>query len=84
MIWNTHSSRCHQTLLQQVERDDNVRTLFEAIHDAFDFANDAEALGNIKPESIQAKILEDMLRRVSEFGKFIESYAEDVKVGTWS
>jgi hypothetical protein len=77
-------SRCRQTLLKQVERDDNVRTLLEAIRDAFEFSNDARALRDIQPESKQVKILEDMLRRVSEFCKFIESYAEDVKVGTWS
>jgi hypothetical protein len=73
-----------QTLLQQVKRDDNVRTLLEAIRDAFEFVEQADVLRNIKPESIQAKILEGMLRRVAEVSKFIESYAKDVQVGTWS
>jgi hypothetical protein len=68
-------------LPQQVERDDNVRTLLEAIRDAFEFSTEADALGNIKPESLRAKILEDMLLRVYEFGKFIKSYANDVQVG---
>jgi hypothetical protein len=73
-----------QTLLQQVQRDDNVRSLFEAICDAFAFAKDVDALRRIKPESVQAKILEDMLERVSEISKFIESYAKDVRVGMLS
>jgi hypothetical protein len=78
-----HSPR-RQTLLEQVKRDDNVRTLLEAIRDAFEFAKEADALRNIKPESMQAKIPGDMLERVSEFSKFIQSYAKDVRVGTAS
>jgi hypothetical protein len=72
--------RC-QTLLLQVQRDDNVRTLFQAIRDAFEFAEDADALRNIKPESKQARILEEMLQCVSEIGKFIELYAKHIGVG---
>jgi hypothetical protein len=74
------SPRC-QTLLQQVERDDNVRALFEAIRDAFEFTKDADALRSIKSESRQARILEEMLECVSEIGKFIELYAKHVQVG---
>jgi hypothetical protein len=73
-----------QTLLQQVQRDDNVRTLFEAICDAFEFTKDGDVLSKIQPESMQAKILEDMLERVTEIGKFIESYAKNVQVGAFS
>jgi uncharacterized protein Yka (UPF0111/DUF47 family) len=73
-------ARC-QTLLLQVQRDDNVRTLFQAIRDAFEFAEDADALRNIRPESRQARILEEMLQCVSEIGKFIELYAKHVGVG---
>jgi hypothetical protein len=69
-------------LLEQVKRDDNIRTLLEAIRDAFEFAKEVDALRKMKPESMQAKILGDMLERVSEFSKFIESYAKDVQVGT--
>jgi hypothetical protein len=78
--YRTFTSR-YKTLLRQVQRDDNVRILLEAIRDAFEFAKEADALRNVKPESMQAKILEDMLKRVSEFSKFIESYAKDVQVG---
>jgi hypothetical protein len=74
------SSRC-QPLLQQVKRDDNVRALFEAIRDAFEFAKDADALRRIKSESRQARILEEMLQCVFEIGKFIELYAKHVQVG---
>jgi hypothetical protein len=86
----SHSIPCspclHQALLQQVQRDDNVQTLLEAILDAFEFAEEADTLRDIRPESRQAKILEDMLRCVSECAEFISSYAEDIKVGmsSWS
>jgi hypothetical protein len=71
-------------LLKQVERDGNVETLLEAIRDAFEFAEEADALRNIKPESKQAAILEEMLECVTGCAKFIRSYAEDVQVGTLS
>jgi hypothetical protein len=81
-MWRIQSaSPRFQTLLQQVQRDANVRTLFEAIRDAFEFERDADALRNINPESRQARILEEMLQCVSEIGKFIELYARHVQVG---
>jgi hypothetical protein len=70
-----------QALLRQVQRDDNIQTLLEAIIDAFEFTEEAETLRDLKPKSRQAKILEDMLKCVSECAEFIGSYAEDVKVG---
>jgi hypothetical protein len=70
-----------QTLIQQVQRDDSVRILFEAIRDAFEFARDADALRKINPESRQARILEEMLQCVSKIGTFIELYAKHVQVG---
>jgi hypothetical protein len=73
-----------QALILQVQRDDNVRMLLEAIRDAFEFAKEADALRNLKPESMQAKILGDMLQCVFKCGEFIESYAKDVQVGTSS
>jgi hypothetical protein len=51
------------------------------IRDAFEFAKDAEALRGIKPESRQARILEEMLQCVFEIVKFIELYAKHVQVG---
>jgi hypothetical protein len=71
---------CCQTLLQQVQCDDNVQTLFQVIHDAFEFAEDADALRSIKPKSRQARILEEMLQCVSEIGKFIKLYVKHVGV----
>jgi hypothetical protein len=71
-----------QTLLRQVERDGNIQTLLKAIRDAFEFTEAADTLRDIKPESRQATILEDMLKCVSECAQFIRSYAEDVTVGT--
>jgi hypothetical protein len=72
----------HQTLIHQLERDKNVRTLLQAIQDAFDFTKKADFLKNMDPT--QAKILIDMLECVSDCAKFITSYAEDVQVGTLS
>jgi hypothetical protein len=68
-------------LLRQAQRDDNVRALFEAIRDAFEFSKDADVLRSIKPESRQARILEEMLQCVFEIGKFIELYAKHMQVG---
>jgi hypothetical protein len=72
-----------QILLQQVQRDENIEILLKAIGDAFEFAlaEEADTLKNIKPESKQAIILEEMLRCVSECAIFMKSYAEDVGVG---
>jgi hypothetical protein len=68
-------------LIEQVQRDGSVRTLFEAIRDAFEFAREADGLRKINPESRQAEILEEMPQCVSEIGKFIELYAKHVKAG---
>jgi hypothetical protein len=72
---------CCQTLLQQVQRDENIEILLETIHDVFEFAEEADMLRNIKPESKQSTILEEMLECVSECAIFIRSYAEDVQIG---
>ena len=86
-LWNIHClsfSPGIQTLLQQVGRDDNVRTLLEAIRDAFEFAKEAAILRNIQPSSMQLKILDEMLQCVYKSAEFIESYAKDVQLGTSS
>jgi hypothetical protein len=75
---------CRQTLLQQVPRDENIELLLRTIRDVFEFAEEADTLRNIKPESKQSTILEEMLECVSECSMFIRSYAEDVQVGTSS
>jgi hypothetical protein len=82
-IWRIHSPR-HQTLLQQVGRDDNVRTLLEAIRDTFEFAKEAAVLRNIQPGSMQVKVLDEMLQCVAKSAEFVESYAKDVQIGTSS
>ena len=66
-----------QTLLAQYQRDDNVQTLLEAMHDAFDFAHHEDTLKSIKPGSKQAKILTIMLQDVCNCSDFIQSYAKD-------
>src|SRR6266702_714023 len=69
---------CHvysgQTLIEQYQRDDNVLTLVEAMHDAFDFAQHEDTLKSIKPDSKQAEILTLMLQDVCSCSDFIQSY----------
>ncbi len=67
----------YQTLLEQCQRDDNVLSLLEAMHDAFDFAHHEDTLKSIKPDSKQAKILTLMLQDVCNCSDFIQSYAKD-------
>jgi hypothetical protein len=71
-------------LLNQFQRDENVRTLLEAIRDAFEFSKEADILRNIQPASKQAKILDEMLQCVTRSAEFIVSYTKDVQVGTSS
>ncbi len=66
-----------QTLLEQYQRDDNVLSLVEAMHDAFDFAHHEDTLKSIKPDTKQAEILTMMLRGVCSCGDFIQSYTTD-------
>ncbi|KAH9035728.1 hypothetical protein EDB85DRAFT_2273943, partial [Lactarius pseudohatsudake] len=66
-----------RTLLEQYQRDDNVRSLLEVIHDVFDFAQHEDTLKSIEPNSKQAKILILMLQDVSNCCDFIQSYAKD-------
>ncbi len=73
-----------QKLLEQYERDENVLTLLEAMHDAFDFAHHEDTLKSIKPDSKQAEILTMMLRDVCSCSDFIQSYAKDSQFCTLS
>ena len=66
-----------QTLLEQCERDDNVLSLVEAMHDAFDFANHEDTLKSIKPGSKRAQILTLLLQEVCACGDFIQWYTKD-------
>ena len=72
-----HYSPGLQTLLEQYERDDNVHSLLQAVHDAFDFAHHEETLKSIKPQTEQAQILILMLQDVCSCCDFIQSYAKD-------
>ncbi len=73
-----------QTLLGQYERDENVVTLVEAMHDAFDFANQKDTFRAIGRESKQAQILTLMLQHVCNCCDFIRSYARDPQFCTYS
>ena len=74
----SRSSGC-QTLLEQVQRDERIHGLLDAIRDAFDFAQ--EVL-NITPQSKQGHILMLMLRHVCCCSDFIRSYAKDTQFRT--
>ncbi|KAH9038968.1 hypothetical protein EDB85DRAFT_361772 [Lactarius pseudohatsudake] len=72
------------TLLEQYERDANVLSLLDAMHDAFDFTQHEDTLKSIKPDSRQAEILTTMLRDVCSCSDFIRSYAKDSQFCTLS
>src|SRR6266481_5393274 len=70
--------------LEQYQRDNNVQTLLEAMHDAFDFAHHEDTLKSIKPQSEQARILTLMLQDVCSCCDFIQSYTRDSQFCTSS
>src|SRR6266446_764572 len=70
--------------LEQYQRDNNVQTLLEAMHDAFDFAHHEDTLKSIKPQSEQARILTLMLQDVCTCCDFIQSYTRDSQFCTLS
>ncbi len=74
----------YQTLVEQYQRDDNVLTLLEAMHEAFDFANQEDAFKAIWRESRQAQILTLMLQHVCNCCDFIQSYARNPQFCTYS
>ncbi|KAH9008457.1 hypothetical protein EDB84DRAFT_96364 [Lactarius hengduanensis] len=68
-----------KTLLEQFQRDDNIRTLLVAMHEAFDFANQKDRFKTITIERVprQAQILTLMLQCACNCGDFIQSYAKN-------
>jgi hypothetical protein len=72
-----------QTLLEQFERDDNVRTLLVAIRDSFDFANQEDAFKTIERVPRQSQILTLMFLHVCNCCDFIQSYAKDSQYCMW-
>jgi hypothetical protein len=78
MAWSV-LSMIPKTILNQVERDENVQTLLQGIHDVFDLAEVADRLRTIKPGSKQAEIFTAMLKHVCNCGDFIQSYAKDTQ-----
>ena len=73
-----------QTLLEQYQRDNNVQTLLQAMHDAFDFAHHEDTLKSIKPQSEQARLLTLLLQDVCSCCDFIQSYTNDSQLCTSS
>ncbi|KAI0263259.1 hypothetical protein BC834DRAFT_325592 [Gloeopeniophorella convolvens] len=71
MAWSILSC-IPKTLIAQIERDENFRTLLVAIRDAFDLAKEAKDLMNLLPGSTQVRILKEMLRHVGACGDLIQ------------
>ena len=83
VVAGMRSSGC-QIFLNQIQRDESIQALLGAIHDAFDFAQEAALLQNITPYSKQGNILMLMLRHVCCCSDFIQSYAKDTQFRTSS
>jgi len=66
----------YQTFLRQIDLDTKIKNLLNAIHDAFDFAQEASPLRDIMQASRQANILVLMLGHVGNCCDFILSYAD--------
>ncbi|KIM45626.1 hypothetical protein M413DRAFT_344802 [Hebeloma cylindrosporum] len=78
MAWGLFSM-IPKTFLMQVQRDENIKALLDAIYDAFDFTQEAEPLKDMNSLSKQGRILTLMLQHVCHCGDFIKSYAQDVE-----
>jgi hypothetical protein len=72
-------SYVYQSILDQVNRDQNVKTLLEDIHDVFNLGKLVDSLGAVKSGSTQAQILTAMLQLVCNCGDFIQSYAKNTQ-----
>ncbi|KAI0259563.1 hypothetical protein BC834DRAFT_612087 [Gloeopeniophorella convolvens] len=66
-------------IFAQVERDENVKALVLAIHDALDLARDASAFESSIQDSAQRDILMAMLTHACDCGEFIHTYAKDTQ-----
>ncbi|KAI0258779.1 hypothetical protein BC834DRAFT_1036203 [Gloeopeniophorella convolvens] len=62
-----------KTILSQVERDENVKALVLAMHDALDLARDASAFESGIQHSAQRDILMAMLTHACDCGEFIQT-----------
>ncbi|KAH9055523.1 hypothetical protein EDB87DRAFT_1301421 [Lactarius vividus] len=65
-----------KTLLEQFQRDDNIRALLIAMHEAFDFVNQEDRFKAIGRDSRQSQILTLMLQHVCNCCDVIQSYAK--------
>jgi crotonobetainyl-CoA:carnitine CoA-transferase CaiB-like acyl-CoA transferase len=65
----------------QFQRDENAKTLLEAIREAFEFGNEADVLRKIEPGSVPAKTLNRMLQCITDCANVIESSAFMGRVG---
>ena len=72
-----YDSYDYQTILDQVNRDKNVQTLLQDIHDVFNLGKLVDSLRAIKFGSMQAQIFTAMLLHVCNCGDFIQSYAKN-------
>ncbi|KAI0259279.1 hypothetical protein BC834DRAFT_846835 [Gloeopeniophorella convolvens] len=71
-----------KTILAQIGRDENVKALVLAMHDALDLARDTSAFESNIQESTQKDILMAMLTHICDCGEFIQTYAKDTQFCT--
>ncbi|KAI0262455.1 hypothetical protein BC834DRAFT_389057 [Gloeopeniophorella convolvens] len=81
IVWSVLSS-IPKTIFDQVERDENVKALVLAMHDALDLARDASAFESNIQDSAQRKIVMDMVIHARICGEFIQTYAKDTQFST--
>ncbi|KAI0264959.1 hypothetical protein BC834DRAFT_239814 [Gloeopeniophorella convolvens] len=67
------------TIFAQVERDENVKALVLAMHDALDLARDASTFERSIRDSAQRDILKAMLVHSRACGEFVQTYAKDTE-----
>ncbi|KAI0264969.1 hypothetical protein BC834DRAFT_240164 [Gloeopeniophorella convolvens] len=68
-----------KTIFAQVERDENVKTLVLAMHDALDLVRDVSVFESNIQDSAQRNILMAMLTHACACGEFIQTYAKDTQ-----
>ncbi|PPQ71279.1 hypothetical protein CVT25_001421, partial [Psilocybe cyanescens] len=76
MAWHALSS-VPKLLLAQLEHDENVQALVDAMRSTFDLAQAEDLLKAIKPNSNQALVLKVMLRHIKICSEVIKRSAED-------
>ena len=79
-IFLTPVSHCAQVVLDQTDRDKNVKQLLEVMNDVYSFVNEAELVKE-RVES-QKRIVALMVEQTIQCAYFIRDYSADIHFGT--